>query len=153
MNVVCKKLENLDVDLLLKLTELDGQYMGESGVNRFTMRVIHHLGWIQLAMVGEEIAGVMQVLPHGEKGYHLFGMYVTSPFRGCGVGRKLMTVLREELTKCKAHFIDLTVSPENTIALSLYQKFGFQITRTVSDYYGSGEDRHLMEWKCQFQDS
>ncbi len=59
---------------------------------------------------------------------NIFGVYVKINFRGQGVGRKLIESALSEIQKNKLiHKIKLTVNPEQTAAVRLYEQYGFKI--------------------------
>jgi len=46
-----------------------------------------------------------------------------------------------------AKVVLLTVNPENTPAVKLYESFGFQVREKIEGYYRPHEHRLLMEFK------
>lgn len=53
------------------------------------------------------------------------GMAVSPSFRGQGIGTALMKALFEELSQNGYARVSLSVDPNNTAAVKLYQRFGF----------------------------
>jgi len=61
-----------------------------------------------------------------------------------GIGQKLMTALKENLSRAGFKKITLEVNENNTAALSLYKKNGFNAVSKRKGFY-NGEDALLME--------
>lgn len=79
----------------------------------------------------------------------IFGVYVEASMRGKGIGRRLMAALLAELDrKPQIEKLTLGVNTQNKVALSLYQKFGFEIIGTAQKELkidGVYHDEYLME--------
>ena len=63
--------------------------------------------------------------------------------RGQGIGGQLMASALASLAAYER--VRLTVSPENLVAIRLYEKLGFERLGTHPDYFGQGETRLLMQ--------
>ena len=74
----------------------------------------------------------------------IVNVFVNEEKRNKGIGTKLLNYLIEH-NKDKKN-ITLEVNCENSIALKLYKKFGFEIVATRQGYY-QGTDGYLMELK------
>lgn len=66
--------------------------------------------------------------------YYLYGLEITEAMRGKGFGKAFFAQVLYDLAAHKALPLRLQVSGENTPALSLYKKTGFQITETLLGY-------------------
>jgi ribosomal-protein-alanine N-acetyltransferase len=64
------------------------------------------------------------------------------------VGRQLLTSLLEIFVSMQVHQVSLSVSPENSPAIRLYQKFGFEKKEYHDAYFGEGEPRIIMQLSC-----
>ena len=72
---------------------------------------------------------------------HVTAVTVAPEFRRIGLARRLMDWLEEVSEKrYKAWFVDLFVRASNTVAIGMYQKFGYVKYRGVIGYYGDEED-------------
>jgi len=65
-----------------------------------------------------------------------------------GIGSALLEAVTGALQARNACIIRLTVSPENRPAIRLYERQGFVRERTVTAYFGPGEDRIIMKKTC-----
>jgi ribosomal protein S18 acetylase RimI-like enzyme len=55
-----------------------------------------------------------------------------------------LTRVLEHLSGLSCSGLMLTVDMGNAAACGLYRSFGFQLLEEVPEFYGRGEDRHLM---------
>lgn len=87
-----------------------------------------------------DIVGAAVRFPTSTGSSFLHKVMVHPSVRGRGIGTKLMRhVLEDAATQ-----VLLTVDPKNASAIRVYKKLGFEIYETVSGYYRSHEDRHVM---------
>jgi ribosomal-protein-alanine N-acetyltransferase len=63
-----------------------------------------------------------------------------------GIGRQLLEHVIRSLVLAGAIRILLSVSPDNTPAIRLYERFGFLKTHLMPNYFGVGEDRTVMRY-------
>ena len=70
---------------------------------------------------------------------------VDKPFRGKGIAQALMQVMHERAKEKGAIQCLLEVRVSNTPAISLYQKFGYEVYGVRARYYEDGEDAFVMK--------
>jgi ribosomal-protein-alanine N-acetyltransferase len=75
---------------------------------------------------------------------HVISIAVLSEHQKKGVGFALVQEAMQAMVKYKAKECYLEVRTSNLPAIELYKKLGFEITRTIRDYYADGEDAFLM---------
>ena len=66
---------------------------------------------------------------------HWLGISVSNEYHGKGFGRQMMKAIIEAFEKSQIEDLYLTVDKENTVAVELYKKFNFTITKDESYYY------------------
>ncbi|VFQ97654.1 unnamed protein product [Cuscuta campestris] len=66
---------------------------------------------------------------------YIMTLGVLAPYRGLGVGSKLLNHVLDLCAKQNISEIYLHVQTNNDDAIKFYQKFGFQITDTIHNYY------------------
>ena len=66
---------------------------------------------------------------------------VESGHRGLGLGRKLVGRLIDSFGRRGCETVWLTVSPDNSQALSLYQRLGFKLVDRDARYFGPDQPR------------
>jgi ribosomal-protein-alanine N-acetyltransferase len=74
---------------------------------------------------------------------HIHSVAVIEGFRGKGIGRML---LEETIKLAKSMGIEkilLEVSTQNTVAIALYEKFGFKRVGMRTNYYADGSDAYI----------
>jgi [ribosomal protein S18]-alanine N-acetyltransferase len=71
---------------------------------------------------------------------HITLLAIHPDHQGKGLGKFLLSSLLKEAIKLSLERATLEVKASNEIALSLYQKFGFQIAGRRKGYYQDGED-------------
>ncbi|XP_078161029.1 acyl-CoA N-acyltransferases (NAT) superfamily protein [Carex rostrata] len=69
---------------------------------------------------------------------------VKENYRRQGHGEALLKAAIEKCKKRNIHRVSLHVDPERTVAVSLYQKIGFQVDATIKGYYSSDRDAYRM---------
>ncbi|HAH45620.1 N-acetyltransferase [Gimesia sp.] len=89
------------------------------------------------------LAGVLLMFPTNTEEIFLHKIMVHADFRGQGIGSALMKQALQQAAKV----VLLTVNPENTPAVKLYESFGFQVREKIEGYYRPHEHRLLMEFK------
>ena len=67
--------------------------------------------------------------------------------RSRGMGHLLLDAAVTSLAAAGADKVLLTVAPRNTKAIGLYRKYGFLETGFKAGYFGTGEDRIIMEFR------
>ncbi|MDD1713860.1 MAG: GNAT family N-acetyltransferase [Methanoregulaceae archaeon] len=67
--------------------------------------------------------------------------------RSRGMGHLLLDAAVTSLAAAGADKVLLTVAPGNTKAIGLYRKYGFLETGFKAGYFGTGEDRIIMEFR------
>lgn len=78
---------------------------------------------------------------------HVVSIAVLPEFRRQGIARALISKALDGMQYYKAKQCFLEVRVTNDIAISLYKKLGFEVTRTINGYYSDGEDAYVMTKK------
>jgi ribosomal protein S18 acetylase RimI-like enzyme len=65
--------------------------------------------------------------------------------QNCGVGRALMKFAENKAKTSGKKKIILVTNTKNLAAVNFYKKLGYRIAKTIDNYYGDGETRHLFE--------
>ncbi|PWN41527.1 putative N-acetyltransferase 5 [Ceraceosorus guamensis] len=74
-----------------------------------------------------------------ERHGHVTAITVAPEFRRLGVAKGLMNLLEDASEKVyNSYFVDLFVRPSNNLAVSMYEKLGYEVYRTVDKYYSGG---------------
>ncbi len=70
---------------------------------------------------------------------------VDLPFRGKGISKLLMDAMHERAKSLGATHCFLEVRVSNSVAISLYEKYGYEKFGIRSKYYADGEDAFVMK--------
>lgn len=97
------------------------------------------IGWVAVTEEGERMGTITaRIFPENNHGYGFvgadipeMGMALHSAYRGQGVGTALMQALFDELHRSGYTRVSLSVDPNNTAAVKLYRRFGFEEVGTV----------------------
>jgi ribosomal protein S18 acetylase RimI-like enzyme len=138
-----------DHDLLRTLEAYDFEAFGLTGLRTYDLAVMAQAGAVYLAHLYDEIVGACQLLRmFDEPGYfYVVGFYIRPRWQGRDLGRAFLTAMARELREQGAEGMLLTVAPGNTQALNLYRSAGFVDETFISNFYGEGEDRHVLRWR------
>jgi len=74
----------------------------------------------------------------------VISLAVDPAHRGGGVGESLLKELLEHFQRKHVKSVELQVDIHNSYAIKLYEKMGFQVKKTIREYYSSGKDAYLM---------
>lgn len=88
------------------------------------------------------LAGALLMFPTNTGETFLHKIMVHPDYRGQGIGSALM----KQALQDARDVVLLTVNPENSPAVRLYESFGFQIRTRVDGYYRPHEHRLIMEY-------
>ncbi|MBI2042057.1 MAG: GNAT family N-acetyltransferase [Candidatus Nealsonbacteria bacterium] len=91
----------------------------------------------------DKIAGFVIGKISGDQGT-LKLVAVNPAYRGKGVGKKLMDRIFKYFTKNGAREIIARSRLHNEAGCSFLKSFGFEIVKTIKNYYLNGEDAYLM---------
>lgn len=131
------------------IIQIDEAAFGPGSLNKWSLPLFLHYGSIFIARFEGEPVGAAELIRdwHEPSLVYLYGYAVAPRFRGKGIGTIFMQSILEALQTAGFKRMQLTVHPENQAALHIYrEKFGMRTVRFISDYYGPGEDRLLLEW-------
>lgn len=75
----------------------------------------------------------------------LMSVLISARHRGRGIGARLLRHWLENVDQLGYRSVQLSVAPDNTNAIRLYQQLGFRRGALKHDYLGPGEHRLLMQ--------
>lgn len=92
----------------------------------------------------KKVAGYSLVVPLDSQRATLMSLLIGKSFQGQGLGRIL---LESAISTAKVdgwQALELSVAPDNSPAIKLYERAGFNLVKTIQGYLGPGEDRLIM---------
>lgn len=144
-----KEIKIQDKELIEKIVKIEEEVFGvNGGADYWLVKAFVRYGLIFVGMEGEEIVSIaeyIQIL--GKNELFLYGFSTREPYRNKGYGKKLMKFSEKKAKEIEMKSISLTVDPKNKIAVSMYEKMGYEIIELQNDEYGYGIDRYLMKKK------
>ena len=104
-----------------------------------------------VAIMNDKIIGWCDITPDTSRVVHkhkgTLGIGILKPYRGQGLGRRLMNIAIEAAKEKGLRRIELKVRTTNTHAFMLYQKLGFELEGTLRREWcvdGQYYDTHIM---------
>jgi ribosomal protein S18 acetylase RimI-like enzyme len=136
-------------ELLAALEAYDFEAFGPTGLRTYDLAVMTQAGAVFLAHVAGEIVGSCQLIRVLDEPNYLYvvGFYIRPEWQGRHLGRRLLLAVAEESQRLGAEGLVLTVGPENVKAMTLYKSAGFVSEAFMAQFYGKGEDRHILRWR------
>ncbi len=98
-------------------------------------------GCIFLAKIGNEIVGSAALIQEAPGEYELVKMAVSAAFQGMGISRLLIEKCLEEASSLGAKKIFLVSNSQLTVALKLYEKYGFRHVPVIANHYSNADVR------------
>ena len=129
-----------DVKQILALEELCFSYdrMSLASIRRF---VTSDQASVWVCGEGGSIDAYIVMLYHSKRSHaRLYSLAVHPCCRGQGLGNKLVRFVEQEVSGRGLYEIRLEVKPDNSSALQLYLKAGYQVAGTRPSYYTDGGD-------------
>ena len=132
---------------LHKLSLYERQLYGNEGYPELLFYQAYRQ-WPSLLLVSQsddDVSGYSMMTPLDDKRVMLMSLLVATNYQQLGLGRALLNhslvVAREQGFR----MMELSVAPDNSKAIALYQKSGFTTREQIADYLGEGEDRLIMQ--------
>lgn len=94
------------------------------------------------ATIKKKIIGFI-IIREEEASIHILNLAVHPNYRNKKVGTDIINFIID-LYKNKFNKFYLEVRINNSVAISLYKKFGFKIEKLLKNYYGENKDGYLM---------
>lgn len=147
--VVIEAITEADEDLKNVIFEIDAAAFGPDSLTRWSLPVFLHYGRVYLARLNGIPVGVAELIRDcgDPRLAYLYGFAIAPTYQGRGIGTILLQQIIAGLPGAGFTRLQLTVAPLNQVALHIYQeKFGMRLVESITDYYGPGENRLLLEW-------
>ena len=143
--VSIRKADYYDVQ---RIVDIDEKLFGEGAYPNFSVRQYIDLfphsffvSEIENLITGYGLVGVEALTPNA----WLLSLGVLVEYQGKGLGRALTQACDDYCVSSGMEKCSLTVEPDNSVAISLYRKFGFVDVAHKKNYYKFGDERLLME--------
>lgn len=141
MIITTRKIEVNEID---KIFEIDKKEFEPMNYPRFVLKQYYDL-FSELFLVAEnenkDILGYIIGGINNNEGW-ILSLATKSEYRGHGIGTKLCKSL---LNLINIDSILLTVHPDNSGAIHIYEKLGFKTSARKENYYGDHSPRNIMK--------
>lgn len=117
-------------------SEINDQYLSLAGAQRFLHNVVRFPGcgifepqasWVLADARGEDLYGLLLCSRVSANVGHVTQICVLPEYQGKGVGESLLQLCAASLQSRDCQAVTLTVTEQNTTAVALYQRLGYQI--------------------------
>ncbi|AEB27994.1 ribosomal protein S18-alanine N-acetyltransferase [Francisella hispaniensis] len=125
---------------LQALIDLENSTFSSDKISRkqFTYN-INKQKYFFVAKIQDSLAGYILCFEY-KKTIRVYSLAVSKNYQGQGIGKKLLEYILNNSDKN----ISLEVNTNNLIAISLYQKLGFEINKQINNYYENGDNAYKM---------
>jgi ribosomal-protein-alanine N-acetyltransferase len=140
--------QNVEPELVKRLVMLEEAAFGHGGMNEWHLVPLIRHGRVYIVRKNQEIVGLIQYMLDWNcpQNAYMVGVSIDKEWRGRGVGTELLKGSFVRLQQDNIKEIELTVDPQNTSAVTLYEKkLGFVATELRDNEYGEGESRLVMK--------
>jgi len=134
-----------DVDELYRLEQL---CFGQEAFSKsqFIYLITKSKAHVALLLDAQKLAGYLILLFRKNSGHvRIYSVAVSPREQGKGLGRQLLNYAEQIALTNKKEVVTLEVSEKNQPAISLYQKWGFDLTGEKPQYYKDRSSALLME--------
>ncbi|MDT8899877.1 GNAT family N-acetyltransferase [Anaeroselena agilis] len=131
-----------------RLVELETEAFGAGGMNEWHLvPLIRHGRVFAFRKDGEIIGAIQYLLDWNDRNKaYVVGISIAKEWRGRSFGTELLAKSLKVLSQEGIAAVELTVDPNNAAAIKVYRdKLGFKDIGSLTDEYGSGEDRLVMK--------
>lgn len=138
----------IDVTTVESILKIEAEAFGAGGMNEWHLVPLIRHGRVYVARVNGQVVGSVQYLLDWEnpKKAYMFGIAFTREWQGKGLGTEFLKQSFLSLAKNNIEQVELTVNPNNTAAVKVYEnKLGFIVTGFRNNEYGEGENRLVMQ--------
>lgn len=144
MNLI-RKIEVTDIQAV---HGIDSQTFGSEAYPFLFFRQAYELypETFLVACAGGEIIGYCLGAPTATNRYRgwILSVAVSSNHRRRGYGSRLLSKTLEALQQTGCNEVLLSVKPDNSIAKTLFRKYGFETITIDREYFGPGHHREIM---------
>jgi ribosomal-protein-alanine N-acetyltransferase len=126
-----------DIDQIMAIERATYKYPWTVGIFHDCL----HVGYCCWVYELENEIDAYAVMSVGADEAHILTLVVKESSRGQGLGRTMLTYLKDIAVQHKADTLLLEVRPSNAVAINLYRSFGFNDLAIRPNYYPSDAGR------------
>ena len=120
-------------------------FEGAGNVDLWIIKALIRYGMVFVIKEGEEIISIVEYMQvFNKKSLFLYGISTLKKYRWKGYANFILNETEKILKKLGYEEIELTVAPDNEVAINLYKKHAYSQEKFLKDEYGTGIDRYMM---------
>ena len=142
-------IENPNFEIMQKIIELEeSAFEGAGNVDLWIIKALIRYGLVFVIKEDENIVCIVEYMQvFNKKSLFLYGISTLKKYRHKGYANYILNETEKILRDLSYEEIELTVAPENEIAINLYKKHGYIQEKLLEDEYGKGIHRYVMRKK------
>lgn len=142
-------IKNPDFEIMKKIVEIEQEaFEGEGNVDLWIVKALIRYGIVFVVKENNRIVCIIEYMQvFNKKSLFLYGISTLKKYRNKGYANFILNETEKILKDFGYKEIELTVAPENKIAIDLYKKHGYVQEKFLEDEYGKGIHRYVMRKK------
>ncbi len=144
MDVIIRNMRISDISMISKFDLIMlGETPGENTIKEHIQNSSLMKYFVMETKVEKEFVGQVSLWIDENKA-QINNFYIVRSYQGQKLGKRFMNYIMEYFHSIGIHEITLEVRKSNTIAIRLYESYGFKIVTVRENYYPNGESALLM---------
>ena len=142
-------IENPDFGVMKKIVEIEQEaFEGNGNVDLWIVKALIRYGLVFVIKENDNIVCIVEYMQvFNKRSLFLYGISTLKKYRNKGYANYILNETEKILKDLNYQEIELTVAPENEIAINLYKKHGYIKERFLENEYGEGIHRYVMRKK------
>ena len=142
-------IKNPDFEVMKKIVEIEQEaFEGNGNVDLWIVKALIRYGLVFVIKEEDSIVCIVEYMQvFNKKSLFLYGISTLKEYRHKGYANYILNETEKILKDLSYEEIELTVAPENDIAINFYKKHGYIEEKLLEDEYGKGIHRYVMRKK------
>lgn len=142
-------IENPNFEVMKKIVEIEQEaFEGNGNVDLWVLKALIRYGLVFVVKENDKIVCIVEYMQiFNKKSVFLYGISTLKKYRHKGYANFILSETEKILKDFGYKEIELTVAPENKIAINLYKKQRYIQEKFLEDEYGKGIHRYVMRKK------
>ena len=142
-------IKNPDFEVRKKIIEIEQEaFEGAGNVDLWIVKALIRYGMVFVVEEDDKIVCIVEYMQiFNKKSLFLYGISTLKRYRHKGYANYILNETEKILKDLDYKEIELTVAPENEIAINLYKKHNYIQEKFLEDEYGKGIHRYVMRKK------
>ena len=142
-------IKNPDFEVMMKIVEIEQEaFEGNGNVDLWIVKALIRYGLVFVLKESDRIVCIVEYMQvFNKKSLFLYGISTLKEYRQKGYANYILNETEKILKDLSYEEIELTVAPENDIAINFYKKHGYIEEKLLEDEYGKGIHRYVMRKK------